>query len=90
MSQSPSVDEIRREIEVERARLVDSVSTLRAEIEEKRRSPLKVGVPLIAGATVAGFVLAGGIQATIRLFGVRQRRRRQRKERGVVAFLLGR
>jgi hypothetical protein len=87
VSAGPSVEELTREIEAERARLVDSVSALRAEIEQKRRSGLRVGLPVIAGAAVAGFVLAGGVRATIRLLGVRYRRRREQADGRVLALL---
>jgi hypothetical protein len=58
--QSP--ESVRREIEFERERLASAVDSLRAAAK------LNVNVPLIAaGALGAGFVLAGGIGATVRL-----------------------
>jgi hypothetical protein len=61
---------IRHEIETERTRLATAVDELREGIGEvtdiggKLRSNLPVAA---AGALAAGFVLAGGIGATIRL-----------------------
>lgn len=75
---APAVAELRREIALERNRLVQAVSELRTQVDEKRRRPVKIGLPVIAGAAVAGFVLAGGVRATIRLLGVRRRRELQR------------
>jgi hypothetical protein len=69
-------DEVRREIEVERDQLAASVDHLRAEIGEaadigaKIRSKLPV---VAAGALGAGFLIAGGIGATMRLLARRGR-----------------
>jgi hypothetical protein len=63
-SRSPS--ELRREIESERERLADAVDSLRAGMNVT--GTLRQNLPVIAaGAAVAGFVLAGGIGATMRL-----------------------
>jgi hypothetical protein len=69
-------EEVRREIEAERDQLASSVDHLRAEIGEatdigaKIRSKLPV---VAAGALGAGFLIAGGIGATMRLLARRGR-----------------
>ncbi len=69
-------EQVRREIESEREELADAVDTLRAEIGEaadigaKLRSKLPV---VAAGALGAGFFIAGGIGATMRLLARRGR-----------------
>jgi len=60
-------DEVRRQLARERERLVEAVEELRklADVNAKLRAKL----PLLAvGALVTGFVLSGGIGATVRLF----------------------
>ena len=71
-----SADQVRRDIEAEREQLADAVEELRGgladvtDIAGKLRSKL----PLVAaGALGAGFFLAGGIGATMRLFARRGR-----------------
>jgi hypothetical protein len=69
-------EQVRREIESEREELADAVDTLRSEIGEaadigaKLRSKLPV---VAAGALGAGFFIAGGIGATMRLLARRGR-----------------
>jgi hypothetical protein len=69
-------EEVRREIEAERDQLAASVDHLRAEVAEatdigaKIRSKLPV---VVGGAIGAGFIVAGGIGATMRLFARRGR-----------------
>jgi hypothetical protein len=73
-SQSP--EELRRRIEAERDGLATAVDTLRAEIGEATNvsAKLKAKLPAAAaGALGAGFVLAGGIGATMRLFARKSR-----------------
>jgi uncharacterized protein DUF3618/malonyl-CoA decarboxylase-like protein len=62
--------EIRREIERERNELLRSVEQLRAGVKEATdvRSKLLAHLPVATvGALAAGFVLSGGIPATLRL-----------------------
>jgi mevalonate pyrophosphate decarboxylase len=62
--------DIKREIEQERNQLARSVDTLRSEIKEATdvRAKLARNLPIATGAALAaGFVLAGGIGATMRL-----------------------
>ncbi len=63
-------ESIRREIEHERNELARSVDQLRANVKEATdvRSKMAAHLPVVAaGALAAGFVLAGGIGATVRL-----------------------
>lgn len=71
-------DAIRREIESEREQLATAVEQLRegigeaADVAGKLRAKLPVAA---AGALGAGFFLAGGIGATMRLLARRSRER---------------
>jgi hypothetical protein len=68
----PTTDEVRRQIESEREKLADAVDELReaADVTAIVRSKL----PLVAaGAAAAGFFLAGGVGATMRLLARRSR-----------------
>jgi hypothetical protein len=68
----PRTDEdVRRDIEAERERLARAVDSLRDGVGEATdvAGKLRSRLPLVAaGALGAGFVLAGGIGATARLF----------------------
>lgn len=71
-------EEIRREIEREREELARSVETLRTEIGEATDigAKLRPKLPVAAAAALgAGFFLAGGIGATMRLLARRGRER---------------
>ena len=71
-----TTDEIRREIEAERDRLAASVESLREGIGEAAdvTGKLRARLPLVAaGAVGAGFFLAGGIGASMRLLARRGR-----------------
>ena len=73
---SKATDELRRRIEAERDELATAVDTLRAEIGEATNvsAKLKAKLPAAAaGAMATGFVLAGGIGATMRLFARKSR-----------------
>ncbi len=69
-------ERVRQEIEAERERLAASVESLReglgeaTDVSGKLRAKLPVAA---AGALGAGFLLAGGIGATMRLFARRGR-----------------
>jgi hypothetical protein len=68
MARTP--EEIRREIENERTGLAQSVEELRSSLKEAAdvRTKLRANLPTAAGvALAAGFVLGGGIGATVRL-----------------------
>ena len=80
-----SVEEVRAQIAAEREQLVAAVEEIRAAAD-----PAKVLGPklplLAAGAFAAGFVLGGGIGATMRL--VFRRGRESREEARVGRFAL--
>jgi hypothetical protein len=62
-------EQIRREIEVEREQLADAVESLRAGLGEATDigGKLRANLPAAAaGAAALGFLLAGGIGATMR------------------------
>ena len=71
-----SPEQVRRDIEAEREQLAQAVESLRAglgnatDVAAKLRSRLPV---VAAGALGAGFFLAGGIGATMRLLARRSR-----------------
>jgi hypothetical protein len=68
-----SAEEVRRDIEAQRDQLAEAVEELRAEVTDiggKLRSKLPV---VAAGALGAGFFLAGGVGATMRLLARRGR-----------------
>jgi hypothetical protein len=70
--------QVRSEIEREREQLADAVEHLRGELGEATDigGKLKSKLPIVAGAAAsAGFVLAGGIGATMRYFARRSRER---------------
>ena len=70
--------QVRQEIETERTQLAGAVDHLRDEIREATDigSKVRAKLPVVtAGALTAGFVVAGGIGATMRLIG----RHRERK-----------
>jgi len=77
----------RHEIVQEREALASAVGHLRARIDETRRQPLRPGAATVAAVALAGFVVAGGVHATIRLLGARERRRRQRSLAGLRELL---
>jgi len=60
VAEEHSADELQRALETERVQLVEAVGSLRDEL----KPPLPVAA---AVAFLAGFVLAGGIGATVRL-----------------------
>jgi hypothetical protein len=69
---SRTAEEVRRDIDTERAELAGAVDTLRqaTDITPKLREKL----PIVAGgALAAGFFLAGGFGATMRLLARRGR-----------------
>ena len=77
--------DVRREIEAEREQLADAVDDLRKGIGEATdvRSKLGANLPVVAaGALGAGFFLAGGIGATMRLLFRRGREDTERARFG--------
>ena len=71
---SRTLEQVRREIEAERDQLASAVDVLRSEIGEATNigAKLRSKLPMVAaGALGAGFLLAGGIGATMRLLARR-------------------
>jgi hypothetical protein len=71
-----SAAEVRRDIEAEREQLADAVEDLRSGLEEATdiSGKLRQKLPLVAaGALGAGFFIAGGFGATMRLLARRGR-----------------
>jgi hypothetical protein len=69
-------EQVRKDIEAEREQLAGAVEHLRGELGQATNltGQLRAKLPLVAGgAASAGFVLAGGIGATMRYFARRGR-----------------
>jgi hypothetical protein len=65
-------DQVRRDIEAERDRLAEAVDDLRGEMDVNAK--LRPKLPIAAAAALgAGFVVSGGIGATMRLLARRGR-----------------
>jgi hypothetical protein len=80
-----SAEQLRHEIETEREQLAQAVDELRTEMGEAAdvTSKLRAKLPVVAvGALGAGFVLAGGIGATMRLVFRRGREGTERARLG--------
>jgi hypothetical protein len=74
-------EQVRRDIEAERERLADAVDDLRGEMDVNAK--LRPKLPLAAAAALgAGFVVSGGIGATMRLLMRRGREGRTRARFG--------
>ena len=78
--------DVRREIASEREQLADAVDSLREgfDVTGKLREKLPVAA---AGALGAGFVLAGGIGATMRLIARRSREGKEQARVGRFSFV---
>jgi hypothetical protein len=82
---SRTLEQVRREIETERDQLASAVDVLRSEIGEATNigAKLRSKLPVVAaGALGAGFLLAGGIGATMRLLARRGREGRTKARFG--------
>jgi hypothetical protein len=87
---SRSSEQVRNEVVAERERLADAVDSLRAEVKEATdiRSKVRRNLPVVAtGAVGAGFLLAGGIGATMRLFARRGREGKEKARLGRFSFV---
>lgn len=74
-------EQVRKDIETEREQLATAVEELRDSLGEATNisGKLKAKLPMVAGAAAsAGFVLAGGIGATMRYFARRGREPQER------------
>jgi hypothetical protein len=79
-------EQVRLDIEAERNRLADAVDDLRAEIDVNAKLQDKLPVAAIA-ALGAGFVISGGIGATMRLFMRRSREGREKARFGPFSLI---
>ena len=79
-------EQVRRDIETERTRLADAVDELRSEMDVNAKLKDKLPVAAIA-ALGAGFVLSGGIGATMRLLMRRSREGREKARVGPFALI---
>jgi hypothetical protein len=87
-SRTPS--DVRREIAAEREELAGAVDELRAGLGEVANvgARLRAKLPLAAaGAGALGFVLAGGVGATMRFFARRGREGREKARFGRFSFV---
>lgn len=76
-----TLEQVRKDIEGERERLAGAVEHLRGELGVAGK--LKAKLPVVAGgAASVGFVLAGGIGATMRYFARRGRDGREKARVG--------
>jgi Protein of unknown function (DUF3618) len=78
-------EQVRREIEAERTQLAEAVDVLRDSVGEATDigSKVRAKLPVVAGAALGtGFLLAGGIGATMRLFARRGREGRTKARFG--------
>jgi hypothetical protein len=83
-------EQVRQELETERERLATAVDVLRAEVKDATdvRSKLKANLPAAAaGAAGIGFLLAGGIGATMRLIARRGREGKEKARFGRFSFV---
>lgn len=82
--------QLRRDIEAEREQLADAVDHLREEIGEATdvSAKLRARLPVVAGAALgAGFFIAGGVGATMRLLARRGREGREKARFGRFSFV---
>jgi hypothetical protein len=83
-------EQVRHEVETERQRLADSVDTLRAEVKEATDvgAKLRAHLPIAAaGALGAGFIMAGGVGATMRFLFRRGREGKEKARFGRFSFV---
>lgn len=74
-------EQVRRDIEAEREQLAEAVDALRDSVGEA--TDVRAKLPAVAGAALgAGFLLAGGIGATMRLLARRGREGRTKARFG--------
>jgi hypothetical protein len=90
VSNNRSAQDVRRDIATEREQLADAVEDLRAGLGEATdiTRKLRARLPAVAaGALGAGFLLAGGVGATMRLFFRRGREGKEKARFGPFAFV---
>jgi hypothetical protein len=87
---SRTTDEVRRELESERERLAYAVDSLRAGVKDATNVSAKLRGKLPMAAAVAlgaGFFLAGGVGATMRLVFRRGREGKEKARFGRFSFV---
>jgi hypothetical protein len=87
---SRTTQDVRRDIAVERDQLAASVEDLRKGIGEAADvgAKLRGNLPVVAaGALSAGFIIAGGVGATMRLLFRRGREGKEKARVGPFAFI---
>jgi hypothetical protein len=83
---SRSTEQVRRDIEAERERLADAVDDLRSGLDPG--TMLRGKIPIAAAAAFgAGFLLSGGIGATMRLIFRRSREGDEKARFGRFSFV---
>ncbi len=85
-----TTEQVRRDIQSERERLANAVESLREEIGQATNVRAKLGskLPVLAvGALGAGFLLAGGFGATMRLLARRGREGKTKAKLGPFAVV---
>jgi hypothetical protein len=85
-----TIEDVRRDIATERDQLADAVDDLRAGLGEATdiAGKVRARLPIVAvGALGAGFVVAGGIGATMRLLFRRSREGKEKARFGPFAFI---
>jgi hypothetical protein len=85
-----TAQQVRTEIASERDELATAVETLRSELGEVTdvAGKLRERLPVVAGgALAAGFVLAGGVGATMRLLARRGREGHEKARVGRFSFI---
>jgi hypothetical protein len=83
-------EQVRQELEAEREQLATAVDSLRAEVKDATNvgAKLRGNLPVVtAGAIGAGFVLAGGIGATMRLLFRKGREGKEKARFGRFSFV---
>ena len=87
---SRSAEDVRREIASEREQLADAVDQLREGLGEVTDvgSKVRANLPVVTAAALgAGFFLAGGIGATMRLLARRGREGKTKARLGPFSFI---
>ena len=85
MAAQRNADQVKRDIESERQELATAVDELRESLGDAANvtAKLKAKLPIVAGAAATtGFVLAGGVGATLRYFARRGREGHERARVG--------
>jgi hypothetical protein len=85
-----TTEEVRRELESERERLAHAVDSLRAEVKDATdvNAKLRGNLPIFAATALgAGFFLAGGVGATMRLVFRRGREGKEKARFGRFSFV---